>query len=305
MRLLFSFILITITLSSCIVSKKKFDDLNSKKSKLELEKADCQDQLGKLNAQNQRLLAKIDSLNKEIDNRNKEIANLNNVNTSAQEQHKKYQQSSEEQTNRLSQNLSQREKDLQASEQKINELKADLDAREARVKELETALANKDKAVADLKNRVSDALLGFKEKDLTINVKNGKVYVSLSEQLLFKSGSTEVDKKGVEALKKLAGALKEQNDINVMVEGHTDDVPIAKGTTCMKDNWDLSVLRATEIVRILLSSGVNPNKLVPSGRGEYSPVAEGKTPEARQKNRRTEIILTPKLDELFQILDTK
>jgi len=305
MRILFLFILISATLFSCVVSKKKFDDLNSKKSKLELEKADCQDQLGKSNAQNKRLLAKIDSLNNEIDNRNKEIANLSNANASAVEQHKKYQQSSEEQTSRLSQNLSQREKDLQDSEKKINELKADLDAREARVKELETALANKDKAVADLKNRVSDALLGFKEKDLTINVKNGKVYVSLSEQLLFKSGSTEVDKKGVEALKKLAGALKEQNDINVMVEGHTDDVPIAKGTTCMKDNWDLSVLRATEIVRILLSSGVNPNKLVPSGRGEYSPVAEGKTPEARQKNRRTEIILTPKLDELFQILDTK
>ena len=305
MRLLFYFIIIPFILSSCVVSKKKFDDLNSKKSKLELERADCQDQLGKSQAENQRILAKIDSLNKEIDNRNAQIQNLNTENSSAKEQHKKYQQNSEEQTSRLSQNLSQREKDLKASEQKNNELKADLDAREARVQELEKALASKDKAVADLKSRVSDALLGFKEKDLTINVKNGKVYVSLSEQLLFKSGSTEVDSKGVEALKKLAGALKEQNDINVMVEGHTDDVPIAKGTTCMKDNWDLSVLRATEIVRILLNGGVNPTKLVPSGRGQYSPVAEGKTPEARQKNRRTEIILTPKLDELFQILDTK
>jgi len=296
MRLLLLSILLAFTISSCVVSKKKFDDLNAKKSKLELEKSDCQQE-------NQRLQAKIDSLNNEIANRDKQIATLNNQNTAAKEEHIKYQQNSEEQNSRLSKSLSQREKDLQASEKQIDALKADLEAREARLKELEKILAAKDKAVADLKARVSDALLGFKEKDLTINIKNGKVYVSLSEQLLFKSGSTEVDKKGVEALKKLAGALKEQNDISVMVEGHTDDVPIS--TTCMKDNWDLSVLRATEIVRILLSAGVNPTKLVPSGRGEYVPVAEGKTPEARQKNRRTEIILTPKLDELFQILDNK
>ena len=303
MKFLFSVIFIALTMSSCIVSKKKYDDLNAKKSKLELDKAECQDELAKAQAENKRLQGKIDSLNNEIANRDKQITSLNSENSAAKEEHRKYQQTSEEQNSRLSKSLSQREKDLLASEKQIDALKADLEAREARLKELEKVLADKDKAVADLKARVSDALLGFKEKDLTINVKNGKVYVSLSEQLLFKSGSTEVDKKGVEALKKLAGALKEQNDISVMVEGHTDDVPIS--TTCIKDNWDLSVLRATEIVRILLSSGVNPNKLVPSGRSQYVPVAEGKTPEARQKNRRTEIILTPKLDELFQILDTK
>jgi chemotaxis protein MotB len=128
--------------------------------------------------------------------------------------------------------------------------------------------------------------------------------VSLAEQLLFNSGSTKVDPKGVDALKKLAAVLKEQQDVNVLVEGHTDDVPIARGTVGMQDNWDLSVLRATEITRILANAGVDPQRVTPSGRSKFVPLDEATTKEARQKNRRTEIILTPKLDELFQILET-
>lgn len=201
--------------------------------------------------------------------------------------------------------LSKREKDLFASEKRINELNADLKAREQKVKTLETILASKDAAVTELKRKVSEALLSFKEKDLTIEVRNGKVYVSLSEQLLFKSGSIEVDAKGLDPLRKLASALKDQQDISINVEGHTDDVKIAKGSAGVKDNWDLSVLRATSITKILTEAGVNPIQITPSGRGEYLPVADGKTPEARQKNRRTEIILTPKLDELFKILENK
>jgi len=193
---------------------------------------------------------------------------------------------------------------LNMSKSQIDRLNADLKAREQRLAELQRILDEKDKAVADLRNRVSKALLGFNDKDLTINVRNGKVYVSLAEQLLFKSGSTKVDPKGADALKKLAAALQGQQDVNVLVEGHTDDVPIARGTVGMQDNWDLSVLRATEITRILTNSGLDPKRVTPSGRSEYVPVDEGKTSEARQKNRRTEIILTPKLDELFQILET-
>ncbi|MFL5729194.1 MAG: OmpA family protein [Cytophagaceae bacterium] len=298
------FLIIPVFLiSSCLVSKKKYDALNGKKSSLEAEKADCQDQLTKSQAEVERLNAQIANLNTQVDTLNSRIEGLGKLNTNLQKEHEKYKDQTKAQTNVLNKNLSQREKDLIESEKKVQQLQVDLQEREARVKELEKVLADKDKAVNELKNKVSKALLSFKDKDLTVTVKNGKVYVSLSEQLLFKSGKTDVDTKGKEALKKLAEVLKDQSDINVMGEGHTDDVKINEGTPGMKDNWDLSVLRATEITRLLIAGGVDPQKVVPAGRGEFQPVAEGKTAEARQKNRRTEIILTPKLDELFKILD--
>ncbi|WP_207435834.1 OmpA family protein [Sabulibacter ruber] len=187
--------------------------------------------------------------------------------------------------------------------QQVDKLSADLKAREARLAEMQRILDEKDRAVNNLRKTVSNALLGFKASDLTVDVRNGKVYVSLSNQLLFKSGSTKVDAQGQEALKKLASVLQNQQDVNVLVEGHTDDVPVAKGTAGMQDNWDLSVLRATEITRILTESGVSPQRVTPSGRSKYVPIDPATTAEARQKNRRTEIILTPKLDELFQILE--
>jgi chemotaxis protein MotB len=296
-KLLIVLIVLSTTVSSCLVGKKKYDALNNKKSALEAEKADCTDSLAKEKREVARLTGQVDNLTAQLNS-------LDTQNKTLQEEHTKYKDQTKVQTTNLTKNLSQREKDLLESEKKINELKNNLQEREARVKELEKVLSDKDKAVNDLKNKVMSALLSFKEKDLTVNVKNGKVYVSLSEQLLFKSGKTDVDAKGKEALKKLAEVLKEQKDITVMVEGHTDNVPINEHTVGMKDNWDLSVLRATEIVRILTSSGVDPTKVVPAGRGQTTPVAEGNSAEARQKNRRTEIILTPKLDEIFKILNS-
>jgi chemotaxis protein MotB len=183
-------------------------------------------------------------------------------------------------------------------------LSTSLAEREKKVQELEQVLANKDKAVQDLKNRISNALLNFKENDLTVKVKNGKVYVSLAEQLLFGSGSIEVDQKGVTALQQLAKAVKDQKGINIMVEGHTDNVPISKKSAYMQDNWDLSVMRATSITRILTKAGVSSTQITASGRGEYVPLAANDTPQNKSKNRRTEIIITPDLDELFKILGT-
>lgn len=315
-RLFTTFVITSLILSSC-VTRKKYDDLSSNKLRLEADKADCDEKLKSATAEVERLselssrLTKDNEVLKEDTTRTgtilrKTLANYDNLNNSYErllKNHDRLQAHSSAETSKLSSDLQRREKEVLDQERKIGELQANLQAREARVKELEKVLADKDQAVNDLKNKVSKALLSFKEKDLTINVRNGKVYVSLSEQLLFKSGSTNVDSKGVDALKKLAEVLKDQKDVSVMVEGHTDDVPVAKGTVGVKDNWDLSVLRATEIVRILTGSGVDPKTLLPAGRGEYSPVAEGKSSEARQKNRRTEIILTPKLDELFKILD--
>ena len=180
----------------------------------------------------------------------------------------------------------------------------DLAGKNARITEMQRILDQKDAATKALRQRVADALLGFNAQDVAVNVKNGKVYVSLSEQLLFKSGSTKVDPKGQEALKKLAIALKDNQDVNVLVEGHTDNVPI-KGTTASgaRDNWDLSVMRATEITRLLTTGGMNPAQVTPSGRAEYLPLVANDTPQNKAMNRRTDIILTPKLDELFSILN--
>ena len=164
-------------------------------------------------------------------------------------------------------------------------------------------LDEKEAATNALRSRVADALLGFNANDLQVNVKDGKVYVSLSEQLLFKSGATQVGPKGQDALKKLATALQNNKDVNVLVEGHTDDVPVRGVVNGAKDNWDLSVLRATEITRILTGAGMDPAQVTPSGRGKNEPVVANDSPANRALNRRTDIILTPKLDELFSILN--
>jgi chemotaxis protein MotB len=196
------------------------------------------------------------------------------------------------------------EENLSLSRQRNDELSANLLERERKVKELEKILEDKDKAVTNLKNKVSQALLNFKDSELTIEVRNGKVYVSLAEQLLFGSGSITVDNKGVSALQQLAKVLKENNDTNILVEGHTDNVPISKSSQYMNDNWDLSVLRATSIVKILTKAGVDPSRITAAGKGEFVPLMANDSPSNKQKNRRTEIILTPKLDELFQLLES-
>lgn len=206
--------------------------------------------------------------------------------------------------------LLKKEDELKALEAKLNKQQQDLDAlaaqlklREARVNELEDILRKKDQATADLKKKLQDALFNFENKGLTITQKNGKVYVSMDESLLFESGKTNVQPKGIEALKHVAKVLEQNADINVLVEGHTDDVPM-KGAGEIKDNWDLSVMRATSVTKIILNnSSMDAKRITSAGRGEFFPIDPSKTAEARKKNRRTEIILTPKLDELLKVLD--
>ncbi len=174
----------------------------------------------------------------------------------------------------------------------------------AKLKELQDALDRKDKTVRTLKDKINNALLGFQNKGLSVTVKNGKVYVSMDNKLLFKSGSWQVDQSGKEALNELASILAKNKDINVLVEGHTDNVPY-KGAQ-INDNWDLSVKRSTSIIRILLQNkGIDGSRLTAAGRSKYCPVDKNNSYEARAKNRRTEIILTPKLEEVFKILDNQ
>lgn len=197
----------------------------------------------------------------------------------------------------LNMNLSEQEK-LNAL---LNQKKNELNERERTINELQTLIKTQNERVQHLLSNVKDALLGFSSEELTVREKNGKVYVAMSDKLLFQSGSARLDKRGEEALGKLAEVLNKQTDIDVFIEGHTDNKPIH--TSQFKDNWDLSVIRATSVVRILIKNyQVNPLQIQPSGRGEYMPVDDNATAEGRSKNRRTEIIMAPKLDKLFQML---
>lgn len=199
--------------------------------------------------------------------------------------------------------LNTRAEELTEKEERFRELRQEFAEKEQRLKELEAALEAKQNEVNNIHNMISNALLGFKDKGLEITNKDGRVYVSMDEKLLFKSGSWQVGREGVAALKEIAVVLENNPDITVMVEGHTDNVPL-RSSQQVRDNWDLSVMRATSITKILLSSAmISPERVIPSGRGEYSPIMPNDTPEGRAKNRRTEIILTPKVSELLEILD--
>lgn len=169
------------------------------------------------------------------------------------------------------------------------------------IQDLQGMIDQQNAKVQNLLNSVKDALLGFTSDELTVREQNGKVYVAMSDKLLFQSGSAKLDKRGEEALGKLAEVLNKQTEIDVYIEGHTDNKPIH--TSQFKDNWDLSVIRATSVVRILIEKyQVNPLQIQPCGRGEFMPVADNESAEGRAKNRRTEIIMAPKLDKLFQML---
>ena len=306
-------ILMTVLLQGCIVTKKKYDDLLAQKVKTDGDLIERSKQLDKTTADLNDTQEKLNGLKKDTTNlglslraNTQKLTDLN----SEYDQLNSYYKNLLNNSGKLNRDLAQQKDQLLAIQEsmektrKLNDsLGTSLIEREKKVKELEGILSNKDKAVQDLKNSISNALLNFKENDLTVNVKNGKVYVSLAEQLLFGSGSIEVDAKGVTALQQLGKALKDQKDIQIMVEGHTDNVPISKKSAYMQDNWDLSVMRATSITKILTKAGVSANQISAAGKGEYYPLAPNDTPQNKQKNRRTEIIVTPNLDELFRILE--
>ena len=198
--------------------------------------------------------------------------------------------------------LTQKEKMLALQQDSLLKARAELELKEQRIKEMQNILAQKDAEVKALKDKVTNALKGFEGSGLNVYEKDGKVYVSMDDKLLFASGSWEINEQGLKAIKQLAQVLENEKDISVLIEGHTDNVPY-RGSGQIKDNWDLSVLRATSVVKALLANGnIEPVRLSASGRSEYLPLDESNTSEARAKNRRTEIILTPNLDQLFQLI---
>lgn len=192
---------------------------------------------------------------------------------------------------------------LKNKENELNKAQKDLNERSERVIELEKIIQQKDSSVTAIKKKVQQALIGLEGDGLTIEQRNGKIYISLEEDLLFESGKYIINENGVNALNKLSSALASQLDLEILVEGHTDNIQ-GSGRGVIKDNWDLSVMRATSVVRILLENqAMNPLQLTAAGRGEHNPIATNETPEGRKMNRRIEMILSPSLDDLFDILE--
>jgi len=272
------------------------DELMKENEYLTVENREMNGRIEKVESQQARLVQDSIRIYRKIDELEKEMTALERKYIDLESAHEALLRGNERETRRLL-------NELQTTQEDLNRLNAELEARNARLMEMEAMLYEKDRVLDDLRTKVADALMGFEGQGLTVTRKDGKVYVSLDEKLLFKSGSTSVDPNGVKALRQLAVVLGNNPDINIMIEGHTDDVPFRKGSS-IKDNWDLSVMRATSIVRIMMANpNIKPTNITVAGRGEYLPVDSADTPEARRKNRRTEIILSPDFAEIFRILD--
>ena len=236
-------------------------------------------------------------LNRNLGQQKDEIAKLKQQITDLMSDTTRLGQAIRDYRKSLYSNLSEQEKLNMLLKEKMEKLAE----REATINKLQAEVDAQNARLQSLLNSVKDALLGFSSDELTVTEKNGKIYVAMSDKLLFESGSAQVNKQGKEALGKLAEVLKKQHDIDVFIEGHTDNKPIK--TVQFKDKWDLSVVRATSVVRILTKDyGVNPLQILPCGRGEFMPVDNNESVEGRAHNRRTEIIMAPKLDKLMDIL---
>jgi chemotaxis protein MotB len=245
---------------------------------------DLQSSLAQANqlASNQK--QQIDSLSQQMNNQQQQIATLTQQVAGLQQKN-----------NDLTTDAANRQALLSKSKQ-------DLINQQVKLEHLQELMDRQKKAIEEIRKKMTDALVGFKSSELSVAIKNGKVYVSLQENLLFPSGSAVVNPKGTLALGKLADVLNQNPDITVDIEGHTDSIPI-RGK--YQDNWDLSLARAASIVRILtVDYKVDPMRIIASGHSQYDPVQTNATPEGRALNRRTDIILSPKLDELYKLLQT-
>jgi len=306
-------ILLYSMLLSC-VSTKKFNDmegryrlenegLRSDLLKAGTENTELSGSLSRVSNLNSELSKKLEDLDFELEMLKRTKESLEKDKSSLEAQLKAVQTGTSTEIQRLMAELQKTRDDLNTREDKIRESEKELQERNLKLIELQEALKQKEEAVNRLRQTVTSALTGFNNNELTVFEKDGKVYVSLEEQLLFKSGQWEVDPRGQQALKDLGNVLALNPDINIMVEGHTDDVPM-RGANQVKDNWDLSVMRATAVTKVLLQNqNIDPVRIIAAGRSEYLPLDVDKTPESRKKNRRTEIILTPKLDELLKLME--
>lgn len=308
--LLISFLL---TFSSC-VSKKLYEDLEHKYNRLLNSNSELVENNEGLVAQRNKLKVDLKNLQVSIDelqDRKESLANdYNATKTRLDALIASYNALESESAKELTEKantirdllveLEAKEKALALEKQHLQQLQNELNARSETIDELEELIAAKEAKMNALRNAVSDALQAFEGKGLTVTHKNGKVYVSMENKLLFDSASWAVGQQGKEAVIELAKVLIVNPDIEVLIEGHTDTVPYNGNT--IEDNWDLSVKRATAIVRILQNNGVKPQQITAAGRSKYIPVSDNTSSEGRAKNRRIEIILAPNLDRINELL---
>lgn len=312
-----SLIALTLLLTTSCVSKKIYTDLESKYAtlkkenrKISDENADlkndlliCQNKLMQLQRDYDATLDRRNRLQSDYDTA---MSNLDNLQRSyeALEKNSSSAMADNAKKNReLLAQLEAKEQALAAENWRLRKLKEDMESRSQRIADLEGIIAAKDAAMNKLKNAISKALTNFEGKGLTVVQRDGKVYVSMENKLLFNSGSWAVGVNGKQAVKQLGSVLAENPDIAILIEGHTDNDPYT-GTGQLSGNWDLSTKRATAIVEILReNAAINPENLTAAGRGEYAPIATNDTNDGKGKNRRIEVILTPKLDEISKLLN--
>jgi chemotaxis protein MotB len=305
-------------LGSC-VSSKKYKALEEKQRL-------CSEELAKFMESSGAYQSKAEQLQKDLDAAKKNIASLSadtarlgaaqrnltrELSSSMKELDEltktfdRYKSTGQKETSALQKQLEQKTKELQKKSEELVNLEAELrnkqqllEERERRVNELEDLLKRQEDALKLLKKKVTDALIGFENQGLKVEQKNGKIYVSMEAKLLFKSGSIVAESEGKKALQQIGKALENEKDLEIVVEGHTDTDKL-NSASFPRNNWELSVLRATSVVEILLAnSKMNPAKLIAAGRSEFQPV----DPTDKAKNRRIEIIISPNLDELFDII---
>lgn len=285
MRLILPLMAISMLTTSCVVSKKKYETA----------------EFGRLMTQYSRdSLANI--LKSERDRIERLRQDSTNVVNTLRSTTAKLQESTS-QKDELNKLLAQKQHELKDKQSLLTTKTDELDDREKTIRELRSMINEQNEKLKKILNSVKNALTGFNNDQLTTREENGKIYVAMSEKLLFESGKAEVNNIGKQALERLASVLNQRKDIDIWIVGHTDNVPIK--TAIFRDNWDLSVIRATSVVRILTQDfGVNPLQIQPCGRGEFNPVDSNETSEGKARNRRTEIIIAPNLDELQKLLQT-
>jgi len=322
-RYLLPILALALSMSSC-VSYQKYEDALADRDKLQANYNDLETQLETAQGQNKILREQKEDLEKDLANTREDLRTLQNryeqLDKANQdllkrydrmlEQNEKMLESSSDERQKLMAQLTLKEQELDRRERQLQQLESEIEQREtetealrkslvereARVNELESAIAEKEQKLNALRERINQALLGFSDADLTVREQNGKVYVSLSQNLLFPSGSKTINSAGKDAIQKVAEVLKNNPDIAITVEGHTD----TDGDAAF--NWDLSVGRATSVVKVLTANGVDPERITAAGRGEFYPVASNDTAKGKAQNRRTEIILTPKLEALYELI---
>lgn len=312
-----SLIALTLALFSSCVSKKIYTDLEDKYANLKKENRALSDEVGNLSAEKNQVMNDLNSMAQQYDDALEELnklkselaattSNRDNLKASydALEKNSSAEIAKNSKKNReLLAQLEAKEQALAAENERLEKLKRELENRSQRVAQLESVIAAKDANMRALKDAISKALTNFEGKGLTVEQRDGKVYVSMENKLLFQSGSWSVGTEGRRAVQQLGTVLADNPDIAILIEGHTDNDPY-KGNDQLSGNWDLSAKRATAIVDILReNTTINPRNLTAAGRGEFAPIASNETNAGKAKNRRIEVILTPKLDLISKLLD--